>query len=127
VLALAAREAAGIANLSFQQGDVRTLQGEGYDVVYARFLLTHLPDPAAVLARMAACLAPGGRVVVEDVDHDGVACEPPSPAYARYKQLYGQLMGRRGGDLRIGLKLPRLLRQAVVTFPRIVQAWGGLA
>jgi SAM-dependent methyltransferase len=112
VLELAAQETAGIANLSFQQGDVRTLQGDGYDVVYARFLLTHMPDPAAVLARMAACLKPGGKLVVEDIDHGRVVCEPPSPAYARYTELYEELIGRRGGDLRIGLKLLRLLRQA---------------
>jgi SAM-dependent methyltransferase len=73
-----------------------------------------LPDPAGTLARMAACLKPGGKLVVEDIDHSGVVSEPPSPAYARYNEVYEELIGRRGGDPRIGLKLVRLLHQAGV-------------
>jgi SAM-dependent methyltransferase len=95
-----------------RQGDVRTLQEKGYDLVYARFLLIHLADVADVLRRMAACLAPGGRVVVEDVDHSGVLTHPPDPAHTRYNQLFDELISRRGGDANIGLKLPELLRQA---------------
>ena len=91
---------------------MRTLQEKGYDLVYARFLLIHLADVADVLRRMAACLAPGGRVVVEDVDHSGVLTHPPDPAHSRYNQLFDELITRRGGDATIGLKLPQLLRQA---------------
>lgn len=91
---------------------MRTLQEKGYDLVYARFLLIHLADVADVLRRMAAYLAPGGRVVVEDVDHSGVLTHPPDPAHSRYNQLFDELITRRGGDATIGLKLPQLLRQA---------------
>jgi SAM-dependent methyltransferase len=112
VLELAAQEVDGAGNVTFRQGDVRTLQGEGYDVVYARFLLIHMADVADVLRLMAACLAPGGMVVVEDVDHSGVLTHPPDPAHTRYNQLFDELISRRGGDANIGLKLPELLRQA---------------
>lgn len=56
VLELAAQEVEGAGNVTLRQGDVRTLQGEGYDVVYARFLLIHLADVAEVLRRTAGCL-----------------------------------------------------------------------
>jgi SAM-dependent methyltransferase len=112
VLELAAQEVDGAGNVTFRQGDVRTLQGEGYDVVYARFLLIHMADVADVLRLMAACLAPGGTVVVEDVDHSGVLTHPPDPAHIRYNRLFDELITRRGGDASIGLKLPELLRQA---------------
>lgn len=112
VLELAAQEVDEAGNVTFRQGDVRTLQGEGYDVVYARFLLIHMADVADVLRLMAACLAPGGTVVVEDVDHSGVLTHPPDPAHTRYNQLFDELITRRGGDATIGLKLPELLRQA---------------
>jgi MOSC domain-containing protein YiiM len=44
VLELAAQEVDGAGNVTFRQGGVRTLQGAGYDVVYARFLLIHMAD-----------------------------------------------------------------------------------
>ena len=71
MLELAAQEVEGAGNVTLRQGDVRTLQEQGYDVVYARFLLIHMADVADVLRRMAGCLAPGGMVVVEDVDTAG--------------------------------------------------------
>ena len=71
-----------------------------------------MADVADVLRLMAACLAPGGMVVVEDVDHSGVLTHPPDPAHTSYNQLFDELISRRGGDANIGLKLPELLRQA---------------
>lgn len=38
------------------------------DRVYCRFLLTHLADPAAAVARWATQLRPGGRMLLEEVD-----------------------------------------------------------
>lgn len=34
-----------------------------YDLIHLSHVLEHMPDPAAFLTRMAACLAPGGRVL----------------------------------------------------------------
>ena len=36
------------------------------DVVYARLLLGHLPDPGAALARWAAAIRPPGLIVCEE-------------------------------------------------------------
>ena len=41
---------------------------ERFDLVYARFLLTHLPEPPTALASMVKLLRPGGIVAVEDID-----------------------------------------------------------
>jgi SAM-dependent methyltransferase len=118
VLALARQDAAaeGVTTVRFQEGDARslgtTIPGDAYDVVYARFLLSHVPDPAALAAGMAACVAPGGAVVVEDVDHRGCFCEPPNDGYRRYVELYQETVRRRGGDADLGPRLPALLRAA---------------
>lgn len=37
-------------------------------VIYARFLLSHLSDPATVLNCLHHLLKPGGKLVVEDID-----------------------------------------------------------
>ena len=58
-------EQAEVANVEFRVADLADGLGEAeYDVVYARFVLTHLPDPAAGVATMVAALQarrPSGR------------------------------------------------------------------
>lgn len=83
-----------------------------FDVVYARFLLTHLSDPASLLAQMLGLVRPGGAVVVEDVDFRGHFCHPESPVLWRYVDLYSQVVRRRGADPDIGPRLPGLLLDA---------------
>ena len=61
---------------------------------------------------MVNCLAPSGVLAVEDCDFTGHFCFPPLPAFDRYVALCGDVMRRRGGDLGIGLKLPRMLSEA---------------
>lgn len=77
-----------------------------YDLVFARFLLTHLPDPEKALMQMVQAAKVGGTVVVEDIDFPGSFCHPACGAYDRYVDLYQQVSKRRGGDPAIG---PRLL------------------
>ncbi|MBV9034185.1 MAG: methyltransferase domain-containing protein [Acidobacteriaceae bacterium] len=83
-----------------------------FDVVYARFLLTHLPHPEHALARMHRVLRPGGILIVQDIDFRGYFSEPDSPAFWRYVDLHIRAMQRRGGDPNIGLRLPALLEAA---------------
>src|SRR4051812_13956142 len=52
----------------FVQGDVRDAPGGPYDLVFARLLLLHADDPAALLAQLWAQVAPGGHLVVQDYD-----------------------------------------------------------
>jgi ubiquinone/menaquinone biosynthesis C-methylase UbiE len=50
------------AHVIVQQGDVRTmlLLDSSFDLIHARYVLIHLPDYAAALSKMLACLKPGG-------------------------------------------------------------------
>lgn len=105
-----------VTNATFQHGDlVAGAPDATYDLVYARFLLTHLPDPAAALADAIRVLRPGGRLVVEDVDFAGQFAFPSSPAFDRSIMLYTEAASRRGGDPMIGPRLPSLLRRAGFT------------
>lgn len=115
-LALARQDAAGLGNVEFRALDIRTQDlGERFDLVYARFLLTHLPDPAGALTAFVRHLRPGGRVVVEDVDFAGSFTLPESRAFRRYCELYCAASRRRGGDPDIGPRLPLLLADAGLT------------
>ncbi|MGE5192986.1 MAG: methyltransferase domain-containing protein, partial [Deltaproteobacteria bacterium] len=111
-LGLARGEAAtlGLENVAFRQAEIGACEFEPeFDVVYARFLLSHLPDPIAAIARMQRWLKPGGVLAVEDIDFTGHFCHPESAALRRYVDLYRQAVQRRGGDPQIGPRVPGLL------------------
>ncbi len=59
----------GIANVSWDQGDVGSLPyADGaFDIVVTRFSMHHFLDPIGVLREMVRVCAPGGRVVVVDM------------------------------------------------------------
>lgn len=114
ILALARKdaEAANVANVEFQQVDACVcLCQEEFDLVYARFLLSHLSQPENCLAAMVEACRPGGILVIEDTDFSGSFCYPTCATYERYKELYQKVVQRRGGDPDIGPKLPAMLRR----------------
>lgn len=114
-LEIARRECAqqGVANVAFKSGDVTVWEPcERFDVVYARFLLTHLTDPAAVAAALRRHIRPGGVMIVEDIDYRGHFAEPDCPALRHAVKLYTTLVQNRGADPNIGPRLPGLLRDA---------------
>jgi SAM-dependent methyltransferase len=105
-------DAKGIRNVEFRLLDIRTMKediGSVFDVVYARFLLTHLDGPSRAVAAFYRYVRPGGLVIVEDIDFNGYFTYPESEAFQRYKELYCTLVRRRGGDPNIGPRLPFLL------------------
>jgi len=88
---------------------------EAADLVHMRFLLTHVPGPEKVLACARAALAPGGAIVVHDIDYAGQFCDPPCAAFDRAGELFVQAAQRGGADPFIGRRLVRLLEDAGFT------------
>ena len=114
-LALAREEAVrrGLANVEFRQASVlEPWPASNAALVYVRFVLTHLAKPQDMLARASQALAPGGLLVIEDIDYDGKFCEPPCPAFDRHVELFVAAVQKRGGDPFIGRRLSRLLEEA---------------
>jgi ubiquinone/menaquinone biosynthesis C-methylase UbiE len=83
-----------------------------FDVVYARFLLSHQTDPLHVLRNLRDLCLPGGAVAVEDVDMTAMYCDPPSPAFDRFTELYCQAAIGRGADPQLGPRLAGLFDAA---------------
>ena len=108
-LARSDARAAGLTNVEFRASDATDLDVSGFDVVFARFLLSHVADAAAVVTALVHALRPGGVIVVEDTDVSGVMCHPPSAAFDRFVQLYSETLRRRGGNADFGRTLPALL------------------
>ena len=86
-----------------------------FDVVHARFLLEHLAEPGAAVRAMVRAARPGGRIVLEDDDHDLLRLWPEPAGMARVWDAYMESYRRLGCDPLIGRKLPRLLHEAGAT------------
>ena len=108
-LAAEASDDAGLTNLEFRHADATQLEAATYDVIYARFLLRHVPNPAAVVAVMTEALKQGGALILEDNDFRGYLWHPPSTSLERYVNVYRETVSRHGGDPDIGPTLPSLL------------------
>jgi hypothetical protein len=65
-----------------------------------------------MLARVLDALAPGGLLIVEDIDYEGKFCDPPNQAFERHVELYLAAARKRGADPFIGRRLARLLEGA---------------
>ena len=109
-----------LANISFVVADLQTWsEPAGFDLVYCGLVLQHLPDPASMIRRMWEAIRPGGVLVVEDADFDGLFCYPPSAAFDFYAEQYREVLRRRGGDPAIGRKLCRLFLDADIPAPEL--------
>lgn len=92
--------------------------GAGFDLVHARLVLHHVPDPEKALRSMVKSLRPGGRLLVEDADPalQPLACpDEYSSAQELANRLRGafhRLLTDHGDDTAYGRRLPRLLRNA---------------
>src|SRR5262249_483288 len=102
-----------LANVEFRLANIMDSAPTGkFDLIHARFVLTHLTNPAQALLHIRAALRPGGIIVLEDIDFTGYFCYPDSAALWRYVQLYVETTRRRGVDANIGPRLPSLLAGA---------------
>jgi ubiquinone/menaquinone biosynthesis C-methylase UbiE len=83
-----------------------------FDLVYARFLLLHLPQRVAVLRRLWNAVAPGGALLVQDYDLRGVRVVPPLESVDAVHGLLMAAMTAAGVDVSVGTRLPQLFAEA---------------
>ena len=114
-IALARQQARdeGLDNVEFRLADSSKAEEPAeFDLVHARFVLSHLANPLQVLIRMRRALRPGGKIVVADVDLRGYFCYPDCPALWQHVELYTEAARRKGADANIGPRLPSLFAEA---------------
>ncbi len=84
-LALGRRIAAeqGVGNLSFEKGDLYAppFSPASFDFVWSEFVFEYLADPDRVLKNLAALVRPGGKLVIADLDGNGIFHDPMPPAF----------------------------------------------
>ena len=88
------------------------LPGGAFDLVHARWLLHHLPDLDAAIARLIDALKPGGLLLVEEPDFYPVHAAHPGapPLYAQFMDaLTRAVVAATGRDCYWARGLPALL------------------
>jgi ubiquinone/menaquinone biosynthesis C-methylase UbiE len=101
-------------NLEFHKGDALSLalMESSFEVVYCRYILEHVADPATVLSEMFRVLKPGGRFFAQENNILIHTLYPDCPAYSVILRKFVELQSQMGGDAEIGKKLFSLLKQA---------------
>jgi ubiquinone/menaquinone biosynthesis C-methylase UbiE len=119
-------EAAGLANVQFQQADIFALpfDPESFDHVFVCFVLEHLSRPLEALIALKTLLKPGGTITVIEGDHGSAYFHPDSAAARKAIWCQVELQRRAGGNAMIGRQVYPLLVDAgfdaVHVSPRMV-------
>jgi ubiquinone/menaquinone biosynthesis C-methylase UbiE len=110
----------GLTNFAFRTTDAcaTRLPAASFDLVYCRFLLLHLPDPAACLREMRRVLRPGGLLVIEDGDLASAA-SIPATALNSFATLFKRLGPKRGVNYSIANNLYHMVKDAGFASPQI--------
>jgi trans-aconitate 2-methyltransferase len=75
------------------------------DLLFCRFLVTHLDDPGAALRAWAQAARPGARLLIQET----AALESDDPIFRRYYEMVGAVQSSYGQSLYIGTTLDRLV------------------
>jgi len=99
------------ANLEVLRHDLRRepLPEGAFDLVHARWVLHHLPEPDAVARRLTAALRPGGVLVLEELDRFPVPASPSRRYAALSEACTRAAEAASGGSYEWARSLPGLI------------------
>lgn len=107
LLSMARADAPG--DVSFVRRDVTRMplpHGGQADLVYARLLLSHLPDPEEVAMEWLAQIAPGGLLLLDEVEW----IETEQPVFREYLGILARMMAHHDQELYVGPRLEAATR-----------------
>ncbi len=115
-------EAAGLSNVRFQVGHIDELVlDEPVDALVGRFVLMYAPDPAATLRNLLRSVRSGGIVALQEMDGSGSKSKPHLDVYTQTGRRIGLAFKQSGVSLTLGLRFPRLFRDAGLPEPQMLQ------
>ncbi|MCW5716767.1 MAG: methyltransferase domain-containing protein [Bauldia sp.] len=98
-------EREGLSQIRFEQANLHELEDEGFDAVVGRFILIHLPDPAASLRSLARRVRRGGVLAFVEMDIGVADSAPKSDLFTRCLNLITTVYRRGGMEPDMGSRL----------------------
>ena len=97
----------GLSNAHVYVGDAMSLpfEANSFDVVFSRFLLEYLPDKQGAVREMARVCAPGGLVMLQDLDGQLIWHFPEDPKLQADTEHVLSHLAAGGFDPLVGRKL----------------------
>jgi ubiquinone/menaquinone biosynthesis C-methylase UbiE len=104
----------GIDNVEIVQSRIQEVELEpaSLDLVFARWVFSFLPDPAAIVKKLARALKPGGVFAIEDYNHEGISVFPESEGFKAVVRATRAMYVQSGGDPWIAGSMRRIFREA---------------
>ncbi len=94
------------SNVRFLEGDPAGMTFEQpFDAIVGRYVLQFQKDPAAMLAKLARQVRPGGVIVFQETDSDARRSFPSAPIYDQCCRWIVQTLRASGADSQMGIKL----------------------
>jgi 2-polyprenyl-3-methyl-5-hydroxy-6-metoxy-1,4-benzoquinol methylase len=112
---------AGLHNVRFLHSHVdRIASDKPFDAAVGRFILMYVPDPAAVLRSVSQVVRPGGIFAFQEPTWTpSVALSAHLPLWSAVLSVSQETFERSGANPELGLRLPRLFREAGLPAPTI--------
>jgi SAM-dependent methyltransferase len=110
-----------LTNVEVLHGDAREtgLDDAAFDFATARLVLVNVPEPEKIVEEMVRLVRRGGMVALHEPDSTTQRVHPPLSAQTRLLELLNRYAERNGIDRSIGLRVPRMLRDAGLVDVRV--------
>ncbi len=83
-----------------------------YDLIFARWVFLFLPDSAAHVRKLAAALAPGGVLAIQDYCRETFLMVPLLSEWRAFVAADEAFLATHGGDASVAGRLPAMYRKA---------------
>jgi len=114
-------QASALSNVSFEVSDIAEFTlTDRVDAILGRLVLMYLPDPAAVLRRLAGRLSTRGIVVFHEIDVSSARSVPDCPLYKACGNWIWETFHRARLETDMGSRLYSTFRRAGLPAPRML-------
>jgi ubiquinone/menaquinone biosynthesis C-methylase UbiE len=96
------------------------LEAGSFDLIFARWVMSFVPEPAVVVKKLARALKSGGLFAIEDYNHEGISLFPESEGFKAVVRATRALYAQAGGDTWIAGRARRIFREAGLETVEIV-------
>lgn len=115
------RESAKLSNVSFEQGDITTLDRAGeFDAVIGRLVILYLGDPVAGVRAFTRYLVPGGLIYFQEFCPPSVGAVPQVDLFDTCRHYIDETFARAKIQLYSGMHLARIYREAGLPPPTML-------